>query len=112
MENMEELYKTALTDFFNLLNKNDDYLKTRHLINHTTGNVDPEILEKFEKLHNRFEDEYKIFNQTHSKLIEYLKTIPTKSVTLNVKAGLAQEGNYNIELDQSNNLIVKKHPAI
>jgi hypothetical protein len=107
MENVEELYRKALNGFFNLLSKNEDYLKTRHLINHTTGNVDPEILKKFEKLHHHFEDEYKIFNQTHTRLIEYLKTIPTKSVTFNVKIGSPYEGNYNIELDQSNNLVVK-----
>jgi len=112
MENVEELYKTALHGFFNLLSKNEDYLKTRHLINHTTGNVDPEILEKFEKLHNHFEAEYKLFNQTHTKLIEYLKTTPTKSVTLNVRMGLPHEGNYNIELDPSNNLIVKNQVSM
>jgi hypothetical protein len=109
---MEELYKTALHGFFNLLSKNEDYLKTRHLINHTSGNVDPEILERFEKLHNHFEDEYKIFNQTHTKLIEYLKTTPTKSVTLSVKTGLPNEGNYHIGLDQSNNLIVKNQVSM
>ncbi len=110
MENVEELYKTALNDFFNLLSRNEAYLKTRHMINYTTGNIDPEILEKFEKLHNHFETEYKTFNEAHSKLIEYLKTTPTKSVTLNVKTGSAQKGNYQIELDSSNNLTVKRHP--
>jgi pyruvate-formate lyase-activating enzyme len=108
MENVEELYKKALDGFFNLLSKNEDYLKTRHLINHTTGNVDPEILEKFEKLHDHFEAEYKIFNETHSKLTEYLKTTLTKSVTLSLKEGSAQEGNYQISLDPSNNLMVKR----
>ena len=110
MDNLEELTKSALNGFFNLLRTNEDYLKTRHLINHTAGNVDPEILEKFEKLHNRFEDEYKIFNQAHAPLIAYLKSTPTKSVTLNIKTGLPLEGNYNIELDPSNNLTVKRHP--
>ena len=110
MENVEELYKTALSGFFNLLSRNEDYLKTRHMINYTTGNIDPEILEKFEKLHDHFENEYKKFNETHSKLIEYLKTTPTKSVRLNVKTDSARNGNYQIELDPSNNLTVKRHP--
>ncbi len=109
MENLEKLCKTALNGYFNLLRKNDEYIKTRHLINHTAGNVDPEILEKFEKLHNHFETEYKIFNQTQAQLIEYLKTIPTKSVTLNLGTGIPQEGNYTIGLDESNNLIVKNN---
>ena len=75
MKNVEELTKTALHGFFNLLSKNEDYLKTRHMFNLTSGNPDPEILVKFEKLHNHFEDEYKIFNKSHLRLIEYLKTI-------------------------------------
>jgi hypothetical protein len=109
MGNLEELCKTALNGYFNLLSKNDDYLKIRHLINHTAGHVDPEILEKFEKLHNHFESEYKIFNHTHARLIEYLKTTPTKSMTLNINTGLSLEGNYTIGLDESNNLIVKNN---
>ena len=109
MENLNELSKTALRGFFHLLSKNDDYLKTRHLIDHTAGKVDPEILEKFEKLHDHFESEYKIFNHTHAPLIEYLKTTPTKSMTLNISTGLSLEGNYTIGLDESNNLIVKNN---
>jgi hypothetical protein len=39
-----KIMQNSLNGYFNLLRKNDEYIKTRHLINHTTGNVDPEIL--------------------------------------------------------------------
>jgi hypothetical protein len=109
MENLEKLCKSALNGYFNLLRKNDEYIKTRHLINRTAGNIDPEILEKFEKLQNHFETEYKIFNQTQAQLIEYLKTIPTKSVTLNLSTESSREGNFTIGLDESHSLIVKNN---
>ena len=108
MDNLEELGKTALKGLFNLFSTNEEYLKSRHIINNTVGNIEPETLAKFDRLHAKFEMEYRTFNQQNSKLIQYLKSTPTKSVTLNIKKGLPYEGNFTFELDPTNNLIVKR----
>ena len=108
MINLEELSKAALKDFFDLLSTNGEYVKTRHIINNTVGNMEPETLANFDRLHAKFETEYKLYNLKHSQLIQYLKSTPTKSVTLNIKKGLPLEGNFTIELDPANNLNIKR----
>ena len=108
MDNLEALSKTALEGFFHLLEKNDEYLKTKQLINSSVGVPLPETLAKLETLERKFETDYTAFNQKHSQLIELITKTPTKSVILNVKEGLPLEGNFSLELDKENNLTVKR----
>jgi len=108
MDSLETLTKTALEGFFQLLERHEDYLKTRQLINSSVGVPLPETLGKLNLLERKFETDYKAFNKKHSQLIELIKKNPTKAVTLSVNKGLPSEGNFSIELDKDNNLTVKK----
>jgi len=108
MDSLDTLTKKALEEFFRLLERHEDYLKTRQLINSSVGVPLPETLAKLNMLERKFETDYKAFNKKHSQLIELIKKTPTKSVTLNVNKGLPMEGNFSVELDKDNNLTVKK----
>jgi hypothetical protein len=69
--------------------------------------VEPEILTKYNLLNPKFEKQYEDFNLKNKELIDYIKTTPTKAVTLNIRKGLPLEGNYSIQLDINNQLAIK-----
>jgi hypothetical protein len=103
MDNLEDLCRSALKEFFTLLKKNEEYLKARQKLIMNPGNQSEQTVELLEP---QFEKDFDDFNNNNIQLIEYLKTTPARSVEFKIKHGVDMEGNYTIDLDKEDKLVV------
>jgi hypothetical protein len=104
MDNLENLCRTALKDFFSLLKKNEVYLKLRQK---SIMSPDPESDQTIELLEPAFETDFENFNKANLQLIEYLKTVPEKILSFRIKQETGFETTYSIELDKEDKLVIR-----
>ena len=104
MDNLEDLCRIALKGFFNLLKKNEEYLKARQKLLMNPGNQSEQTVELLDP---QFERDFEDFNKNNGQLIEYLKTTPARSEEFKIMHGVGMEGNYTIELDKEDKLLVR-----
>jgi hypothetical protein len=104
MDNLETVCRSALKGFFNLLKRNEEYLKLRQK---SVMNPDPQTDQTIELLEPQFETDFENFNKANKELIDYIQTVPDKIISFTVKQDKGIETTYSIELDKEDKLVIR-----